>query len=367
MAEDIGCRYIETTMRVSTTGINVTRGWFERFRQHLSALSDNVKQKVGLGGGRTPKISVVVPVYNTEAYLSACLDSLITQTLGDIEIICIDDGSTDGSCQILKKYADCDHRIRILHQQNSGAGVARNRGLDVAAGRDLIFLDSDDYFRPDMLEIMYENARQKDTDILICRSREYHEGSARYQNADFTIEKRFLPDKSIFNYRDIPEHIIGFCIGWPWDKLYRTSFIRRYHLTFPALHNSEDAAFVFTSLVLANSISVIDDQLIVHRKTATSLENRRDEDCLCFIESARKIRNQLSTYGLYTAVERSFINWFVEQCSWQMDTLNEINSKKVLNKLTAETFQELAIEQKDQHYFYDQANYLKLKQKGLFR
>ena len=102
-----------------------------------------------------PKVSVIVPVHNTERYLRQCLDSLVRQTLREIEIICIDDGSSDGSLAILMDYAALDSRVRVIEQEGAGAGAARNVGLDVALGEYVIFLDSDDFFELCMLEEAY--------------------------------------------------------------------------------------------------------------------------------------------------------------------------------------------------------------------
>ena len=94
------------------------------------------------------KVSVIIPVYNVEPYLKQCMDSVVGQTLKDIEIICVDDGSTDGSLDILKEYATEDSRIQIIEQKNAGAGAARNNGMRHATGKYLSFLDSDDFFEP---------------------------------------------------------------------------------------------------------------------------------------------------------------------------------------------------------------------------
>ena len=99
----------------------------------------------------TPKISVIIPVYNAEKYLEKCLDSILQQTFREIEVICGDDGSQDASKQILRRYASQDARVIVVEQKNMYAGVARNRGMELAKGKYLIFLDADDFFHPDML------------------------------------------------------------------------------------------------------------------------------------------------------------------------------------------------------------------------
>ena len=109
------------------------------------------------------KVSVIIPVYNAEKYLEQCLESLLNQTLKEIEIICVDDGSEDRSVEIIEKFSEKDCRISLLRQKNSYAGVARNNGLNASTGKYVIFLDADDFFEPDMLLSMY-NKIESDQD-----------------------------------------------------------------------------------------------------------------------------------------------------------------------------------------------------------
>ena len=113
------------------------------------------------------KVSVIIPVYNVEPYLKQCMDSVVGQTLKDIEIICVDDGSTDGSLDILREYAAEDNRIQIIEQKNAGAGAARNNGMRHATGKYLSFLDSDDFFEPRMLEKAYDLAEKDQADLSL--------------------------------------------------------------------------------------------------------------------------------------------------------------------------------------------------------
>ena len=115
----------------------------------------------------TPKISVIIPVYNAEKYLEKCLDSILQQTFREIEVICVDDGSQDASKQILRRYASQDARVIVVEQKNMYAGVARNRGMELAKGKYLIFLDADDFFHPDMLRRAYACSEQYRADITI--------------------------------------------------------------------------------------------------------------------------------------------------------------------------------------------------------
>ena len=113
------------------------------------------------------KVSVILPVYNVEKYIRQCLDSIVNQTLKDIQIICVDDGSTDSSPEIIEEYARKDSRVIAIHQENGGAGAARNNGLRHAAGKYLSFLDSDDFFELNMLEEAYNCAEQYGADFVV--------------------------------------------------------------------------------------------------------------------------------------------------------------------------------------------------------
>ncbi len=127
------------------------------------------------------KVSVIIPVYNVEPYLKQCMDSVVGQTLKDIEIICVDDGSTDGSLDILKEYATEDSRIQIIEQKNAGAGAARNNGMRHATGKYLSFLDSDDFFEPRMLEKAYDLAEKDQADFVAYKSDQYHTEKKQFQ------------------------------------------------------------------------------------------------------------------------------------------------------------------------------------------
>ena len=114
------------------------------------------------------KVSVIVPIYNVKRYLAKCLDSIISQTLKDIEIICVNDGSTDGSEKVLAEYAKKDSRIKIVNRKNGGLSAARNTGMPYATGKYIGFVDSDDYIEPTMYELMYYNAEHFNSQMVIC-------------------------------------------------------------------------------------------------------------------------------------------------------------------------------------------------------
>ena len=177
--------------------------------------------------GYTPKVSVIVPVYNTSAYLRECLDSIINQTLKEIEVICVDDGSTDGSLDILKEYAKKDKRFTIITQQNTSAGAARNAGLVVAKGEYLSFLDSDDFFAPEMLEEMYNKALAVIADICICNSSRLEDNNI---SMNYELKTFLFKDKPIFSYKNIPDYIFQISVAYQWDKIFKLNFIEKYNI-----------------------------------------------------------------------------------------------------------------------------------------
>ena len=202
----------------------------------------------------SPKISVIIPVYNQEKYLEQCLDSVLGQSLDDIEVLCIDDGSTDDSINILERYGLKDRRIKILQQENGGAGAARNNGLRHARGKYLSFLDSDDFFDPDMLLKAYEQAEKDNADFVVFESDHYLEDEERFAPCTWAVRENDIPPYNPFSYRQLTDNIFKTFVGWAWDKLYRHSFVTEQNLWFQEQRTSNDMLFVFSALIAAKRI-----------------------------------------------------------------------------------------------------------------
>ncbi|HFI0430083.1 TPA: glycosyltransferase family 2 protein, partial [Streptococcus suis] len=141
-------------------------------------------------------ISVCVPVYNSSTYLKECIESIRNQTFKDLEIICVDDGSTDNSLEILKEFQKLDPRIQLIVQErNMGVGAARNRAIDLASGQYMSFIDSDDFIEPEMFEELYNKAIEKDAEIAICDVNLYSDGGRLNKRKWFTpIEGKATPE-----------------------------------------------------------------------------------------------------------------------------------------------------------------------------
>lgn len=213
----------------------------------------------------TVKVSVIIPIYNTAQYLRQCLDSIIGQTLQEIEIICVDDGSTDECPQILAEYAARDPRIKLLHQENKYAGTARNYGMTIASGKYFAFWDSDDFFRPKALELMYKQCEKDDADLCICSATHYFDDIQKsFPNSGY-LRKKYIPSKRPFSSEDIPDHILNFATAHPWNKLFRRSFIEEMGLTFHETPNGNDIFFVINCIARAKRITIVDKPLVCYR------------------------------------------------------------------------------------------------------
>lgn len=306
------------------------------------------------------RVSVVIPVYNIERHLRQCLDSVAGQSLRDIEVICVDDGSTDASPEILADYAGRDSRFQIITQSNAGPGAARNAGMARATGEYLIFLDSDDWFEPDFLGAMVAQAEKTKADVTLCRAVEFDTETGRELPSEWMLKSQYLPGET-FSPEEIAEHIFQFTYGWPWDKLYRAEFVREAGLSYPPLPNSEDLAFVFQSLAQAEKIAVVERALVHHRvNRASSVSNSRHRDPEAPYQAVSLLRQGLESRGLYARYERSFLNWAMEFLVWNVAGLEgrEVR-KQSLKRLRKEWLPELPFSEHPAKY-YDRFSYAKL-------
>lgn len=214
-----------------------------------------------------PKISIILPVYNTAKFLPKCLDSLINQTFKNFEIICIDDGSTDNSINIIETYIQKDPRIKLLKSSHSGVGNARNLGAKTAKGDYIQFLDSDDFFELDMLEKMYTAAQLHNADIVACSAKYVSENNEilNDNNSSWPINKDEAILNQPFSWQDCPEKIFTMFAPEPWMSLYKKDFYLKNKLEFPSLSSSNGACLGLMARILAGKIVLLDSQFINYR------------------------------------------------------------------------------------------------------
>lgn len=301
-----------------------------------------------------PTVSVILPVYNATAFIEETLQSLQQQTLADFELICVDDGSTDGTLDLLNEYAQADQRIRVIHQQNEGPGSARNNGLDHAGGDYVCMLDADDIYDPSLLKTLHERAVQTDADIVVCKSTMFDDSTGEELESRWTVKDNQLPQKDTFSPEEIEDFVFTAFMGWPWDKMYRRSFIEENGLRYPALKNSEDLYFVFLANVKARAISVIDKKLVRHRMNRTgSVSTSRAKAPLDFYKSSCLLKKALeSDPSLYSKFSWSFFNWAFEYMIWNINTMTDESARRVqLDALANGKFSELELDRHASAFF----------------
>ena len=251
--------YLKTHKGVANAGMNPF--------VHYIKYGKDENRKIAPSKYNDIKISIIIPVHNTENYLNQCLDSVLNQDFHDFEVICINNGSTDKSLDILKNYAQNDLRVKVISQIDKGPGNARNVGLSHAQGEYVLFVDSDDFLSENSLSRIYDNAESNQSDIVLFDFYQLDELNDKCDRLGCHLDNIFT-DKDFnnftFSYKEIKEHILNTYFNC-WFKLYRKSFIDKFNIAFPEEINYEDVPFHVKSIVLADTISFFPDYAYNYR------------------------------------------------------------------------------------------------------
>ena len=267
--------------------------------------------------GENIKVSVVIPVYNAYDYLRPALDSVIDQSLREIEIICVDDGSTDDSPKLLRQYAYVDKRIVVVSNGiNAGVSTARNKGLIRAVGEYVIFLDADDFYEPGLLQELYDRARADDLDIVISRFDYYHNKKATFTPGVDEPHGSIYSGGAVASHSEYPDHIFSSTSGFVWNKLFRTAFLKDKGLMFPAEFSVfEDNYFVLSALSLAQRVGRVEQVMVHHRiyydRSRAKLYRKHYST---LIEMYMRVKTFLMRHGMYVPLTGAFVNTSVEHC-----------------------------------------------------
>lgn len=220
-----------------------------------------------------PKISVIIPVYNVEKYLPRCLDSVISQTYDDIEIICINDGSTDNSLNVLNEYAQKDNRIIVIDKQNEGVSAARNDGLNRATGEVIMFLDSDDAYVPEACQLVAERFEQENPDIVCF-------GHITLENGEVVSDSMYLISKLARRGERAKLRSWISLQLFIWEKAFKKRFLDENNIRFPAgINNAEDMVFCCLSYFSNPKYSFILKQLYLY--TQKRENSATTQSCTC--------------------------------------------------------------------------------------
>lgn len=238
-----------------------------------------------------PKVSIIVPVYNAEKYLERCINSLRNQSLEDIEIILVDDSSTDLSLEICNKNANEDKRIKVIHKENEGAGLARNAALKLASGKYIGFLDSDDYVDANMFKILYDKALEYDSDlvmsgVLFVDGNMFSSEGEVIKKTYFDCDTHFVTEENIKELRmgivgalptDVDDSKYGMSI---WKNLFKNEVIKKNNITFKSEREmlSEDALFMIDYISCINKATGINEAFYYYCRNEDSISKSYKKD-----------------------------------------------------------------------------------------
>ncbi len=262
------------------------------------------------------KISVIMPIYNAGEYLSRAIGDVLSQTFGDLQLICINDGSTDDSYDILEDLHQNDERITLISEKNFGPSVARNKGLEYATGKYIMFLDADDMFEPTLLESLYGLAEEHNLDIAVTGYDIYNDSQNKIFAAGEEPNAAIFAEGVVTSKNEHPNHILSSTTGYVWNKLYRASFIRDKKLAFdPDLYVFEDVHFVCSAMATAERVGMVKGNLIHHRiyseqSRATLFRKYYGQVPVVYA----KIREFLMQRGMYVPLKRGYLNFSTGRC-----------------------------------------------------
>lgn len=291
------------------------------------------------------RLSIIIPVYNAEKYLVECLDSIFVQNIAnnEYEIIAINDGSTDNSVYILEQYADKYPVLKIIFQENKGVSVARNKGIDVACGKYILFIDSDDFLVPDSIEYMLNIAENDDLDILMGDFQEVYESGKLINNNSarkFTLRLIHSP-----NYKNKLTSGIDFLSYeadfnyFPWRNLYKLDFLNRNNLRFLPGIIYEDTEFLIRCYYIAEKIRHIDVVFYNYRMTQFSISRdplKRKKQVLAMLDNMSRIK--ILSEKFVTDAPKVF---YYYRCFYVQTTLNLILNLAITSDIEFDLLQQI--------------------------
>ena len=263
------------------------------------------------------KVSVIIPIYNAGQYLEQCLNSVINQTFKDIEIICINDGSTDNSVEILNEYAKNDSRLIIISQENKGQGNARNAGLKAAKGEFIQFVDADDFIDLDCVEKLYNKIKENDSDICVY-------GCFLLYNKGIILEDCYNSNKYSL------DNNFKFSHFEPVLKMYKRQFIENCHIKFPNELIFEDVLFSIKSFLLTNKIVILNENLYYYRQTVGSTMDRVKNNNKVFdiLSIIREVELFLKQSNLYEKYKKEFLYFVIGQINYHNNRITDNKLRK---------------------------------------
>ena len=288
------------------------------------------------------KVSVVMPIYNAGDYLTRAIGDILQQTLPELELICVNDGSTDNSLSIIKSFMKKDQRIKLINQQNAGTSVARNVGIEAACGQYIIFLDADDFYEKNLLKLLYDAAEKDSLDVAVARFDIYNDSQDKYSVPMEEPHSGIFVGGSVTSKNEHPDFILSSTTGYVWNKLFRTTFVKNMELAFdPELYVFEDVCFVCSALALAERVAKIDDTLIHHRVYSEQSRARLFRKYYSQVPVVyKKLKDFLMQRGLYIPLKKGYLNFSAGRCFRIYNLLWDDGKERLWNLLHEEYYAE---------------------------
>ena len=275
------------------------------------------------------KISVIISVHNVEDYLVKCLDSVLNQTFKDIEVICVNDGSTDASLNILEDYARKENRLKIINQENKGLSSARNTGIEKAQGKYIFFVDSDDYIKPDTLEKMYNKIISTNVDMVSVFSELFYEGEKPDNFDKFNNSWTCKLKEGTYKAN---KFLKLNCVAW--GKLYKTEIVKKYNLRFDKGLINEDESWQWYYSTKIKNFYYIPEKLYMYRQRKQSIMNNKNtfsEKNLHIFKILENIYEHLNSTNLYSKYKKQFEKYFIGTCCCVYQRTSNEHKERVLN------------------------------------
>ena len=312
-------------------------------------------------------VSIIVPVYNLEKYIGDCIDSILNQSFKNYELILVDDFSTDNTREIVKEYIDNykEDIILIENARNMGAGYSRNRGLDIAKGKYLLFLDGDDFFEYNMLEKVYCPCEEKEADVGIFNFNIFddntHDSFKHYDPIDML---QVVADS--FRFSDIGDCAFQFVREIAWNKIFRREFIINEGIRFQCQNNANDQFFVYASLLKAKRIVKIPDYLLsyrTNRKGQLSTGSNISRYPLCIWNALKATLDFADMSGVYDLYKQSFNIYAVQRLIFSLNKGDMAERRELFDYYKEKGFEVLKLNNCHLHdfgipFFYEMNRWL---------
>ena len=314
----------------------------------------------------TNDVSVIIPVHNGADYLEDTLRCVMKQTLRKIEIIVVDDGSTDDTAAIVKRLQEEDSRLRYIYQEKANAGVARNRGMAAANGQALMFLDGDDLFEPEMLEKMYGALAECTADMVVCDADQYDTRTGEYLPKPQYMRSEYLPeDKNIFSKLELGEHILYFTTSVPWNKLFRASFLKENNLQFQDIERANDQYLSILALLLADKIVAAREVLVHYRiNQKGNLTTEFSKTPLCAYQAMVATKGALTERGLIedAKVKQAFDNKVINLMIYSLNIQRSAQAyKELYDVLSGGGLEQLGLAGEEEDHYFNPLEYQNLQ------